>query len=265
MRLSTADRFVVDDGHPFSYAKLSAMAWDAMDSQVNFEGYSAYIEADADSNFITLERNDPRLEKKEIFSQSISKGLKIHMSISDLRDEDSNLVHVWELVYKTVMEHQIKKVKIIKNNARVLMRSGGDKVGKEITWYFFKDKISSGQVQEFLKELTEKFVLNGIVPGPVALHDHGVIEGGNYFSFRNEKTIVGAYIPFADVVIQVSNQPPRSLPPEVKLLSAISGETHSGVPRRMVMEDSDFNQSRGYNGADGPDDDDPSCCSGGCK
>lgn len=263
MRVSSSDIQLIDDDHPFSYSRLSAMKWDDIESHAEYSNYSAYVEADADSDFITLEKNEERIEKKNLLAASKSKGVKLHISISDLNDQDQNLARAWQIVYTTVMQHEIKKVKIIKGDARIFMRAEGDKAGKEITWYFFKDRIEKEQVNAFLNELTQKFVSQGIIPGPIAKHDQGVITGSNYFSYRNDKKAVTSHTPFEGIEIEVEDQPDRLIPPDIDRSGIANRESYADIPKRISMEDSASNEPKEYNGNDGPND--PSCCSSNCR
>lgn len=223
--------------HPFSYESLAMVDWADPESIVERNGYQATVDLGVDKNFVRLKKATEGSQKPKLVSMR-STGYKLHMSIFDPADDDKNLSKAWSIVVQTSIEHDIKLVKIIRNEYRSQMRSA-DKFGKEITWYAFHNNLDTGLIKDFLTSLTLKFVEHGIMPGQKAVHDENTINGSNYFTYRNDRKTHETYNPFKDIVIDVKNQPQR----QAYALHTLESEK----PKRLSMEDSAINREIEYN------------------
>ncbi len=254
------------DKNAFSYDKLFSMLKNK-DSEIASNGYIAYIDPYADKNFVILEKCNNNVTKDKQFASTVSSGIKIHIAIADINNDDRNLHRAWDFFAEFVVKNGIKKVKIIKNEARNEMRNT-EKAGKEITWYLFKDDLTSEKTEKILNDLTKYFVILGINPGQCAKHDDGIVKGSNYFSFRNDKKIVNVTITFEALEVKVLDQPQRYIYPIQEKdkndeNDKDENENENSAPKRIIMDDSAANPFKEYNEDDDSDDD--SCCSRFCR
>lgn len=233
---SIDDREIID-ANRFYYDELMKIDWSDPSSIVEGESYEAFVEHAVDKGFVRLHKKAKETSEKPTLMSMISEGYKIHMSIHDSSNENRNLHKAWAIVVNTSLRYNIDLVKIVRNEYRDLMRSG-DKFGKEITWYSFKDDFTPDRIQSFLTELTIQFRDQGIIPGAKAIHDHGSINNSNYFTYRNDGPL-SASNPFENIRIDVNDQPLRQ--------SYKNTTLEADMPQRIVMDADAISEGPEYN------------------
>lgn len=196
---------------PLSYENIGVLAATKdPEKKLTFENYTAFWEPTKNIKYFIFIYRKECNKYQTAFLRSRSRGYKIHISIFDPNDADTNLANAYTIFFRIALKHDISFYKIVADCYRELLRSNHDERGKEITIYSFKEDRPALEWQKFLIELTQEFVVNHIIPGPLP-HGDICFPGSSYFSYRNDGSY-GCEDPFTGKIdlSSVLNQPERA-------------------------------------------------------
>lgn len=187
--------------HPLSYKKIGVLAekkdptedshlsivYEIKDptTETIIKSYQAYLGLTKETEcFVYLSKITDNEYQSSIL-KGRSNGYKIHISIYDPDDADTNLEKAWNILVKLFIEYDISDVKIIAPCFRADLRANPFKCCKPITIYTFKEDRPSEKWQEFLIKASEELIAADIIPGYLPSSDEE-IKGSSYFSYRND-------------------------------------------------------------------------------
>ena len=195
---------------PLSYERVGAIAGTL--ETVRYSGYTAFWMSFPTeiAGFVFLRKDTPSPYQPSPLLKNKSKGYKMHVSICDPSDDNSNLMQAWDIFVRNLIRHEVYQVKIVSPSFRDNLRRDSEQRGKEITIYSFKEIRPPEAWQAFCEDVTRDFIENRIVAGVLPLDDTS-IQGSSYFSYRNDSS-ADLPDPFASInLASIRGQPLRVL------------------------------------------------------